>query len=75
VNADRACALVGLELGHAQEKWPPMQSAHEGYSVILEELDELWHEIKLNSGMRTDAMRAEAIQVAAMALRFVIDCT
>lgn len=46
-------------------------SPHEGYSVILEELDELWEHIKENTS-RTDEARAEAIQVAAMALKFAL---
>ena len=45
------------------------------YAVILEELDELWAEIRSNQTTpgRQDRMRKEAIQVAAMALRFIID--
>jgi hypothetical protein len=49
-------------------------SAHEGYAVILEELDELWDEVKLNGNKRDITnLRKEAIQVAAMAMRFVLD--
>lgn len=59
------------ELVSAQVKFGPFASTHEGYAVILEELDELWGEIKRN-GSR-ERMRAEAIQVAAMAMRFVED--
>ena len=58
----------------AATKWPPMNSAHEGYAVLLEELDELWEHVKTNQKRRDiDAMRAEAVQVAAMALRFAHD--
>lgn len=53
-------------------KWPPFNSAHEGYAVLLEEVDELWAHVKKNQKKRDlDAMRAEAIQVAAMACKFV----
>jgi hypothetical protein len=45
-------------------------SAHEGYAVLLEEVDELWDEVKCNNRILA---RAEAIQVAAMAVRFVMD--
>lgn len=58
---DRAMALHG-----------PMHSAHEGYAVMLEEMDELWAEIKKREPDKV-AMRAEAIQIAAMAMRFVIE--
>jgi NTP pyrophosphatase (non-canonical NTP hydrolase) len=51
-----------------------MRSAHEGYAVLLEEVDELWDEVKMNSRQRSiKKMREEAIQVAAMAMRFVHD--
>jgi hypothetical protein len=63
------------ELSQARKKFPPFHSAHEGYAVILEELDELWTEIRSNQAIpgRNDRMRKEAIQVAAMALRFLVD--
>lgn len=71
-------AAVTFELGNAQRLFPPFNSAHEGYAVIAEELEELWDEIKANKGGTAttdnpDDMRHEAIQVAAMALRFIID--
>lgn len=49
-----------------------MNTPHEGYAVILEELDELWVEIKKKKP-DTQEMRKEAIQVAAMAVRFIED--
>jgi NTP pyrophosphatase (non-canonical NTP hydrolase) len=71
---DLTIGMVRDELEHAMDLWPPMQSAHEGYAVILEELDELWEEIKRNQNQRDlGKMRSEAIQVAAMAARFVAD--
>lgn len=53
-------------------KWPPFNSAHEGYATLLEEVDELWEHVKVKQRDRNLAeMRAEAIQVAAMAVKFV----
>jgi glycyl-tRNA synthetase beta subunit len=54
--------------------WPAFNSAHEGYAVLAEEVDELWEHVKVNQKRRDIvAMRKEAIQVAAMAIRFVLD--
>lgn len=60
------------ELARARAKHAAMHSAHEGYAVILEELDELWEEVRAQKQDKA-AMRKEALQVAAMALRFVED--
>jgi len=45
-------------------------SSHEGWAVIREEVDELWEAVKGNDPA---GMKSEAIQVAAMALRFLYD--
>ena len=45
-------------------------SPHEGYAVLLEELDELWDEIKKKRPDK-ERMREEAIQVGAMAIKFI----
>ena len=63
---------IADEYRSARVKHRPMHSAHEGYAVIKEELDELWDEIKVKVP-DTAKMRAEAMQVAAMALAFVIE--
>lgn len=70
---EQILADVEAELERAEAKFSPFGSGHEGYAVILEELDELWKEIKNNKfvGSR-DRQRREAIQVAAMACRFVL---
>lgn len=69
-----ALADVVDELMGALEKFPPMNSAHEGYAVLDEEMDELWDHVKTKQGERDiEKMRKEAVQVAAMALRFIAD--
>lgn len=50
----------------------PMRSAHEGYAVILEEVDELWEEVRTRNHSR-ERLYTEAKHVAAMALRFMRD--
>lgn len=67
-------ASVGAEVLRAQAKYPPFNSAHEGYAVLLEEVDELWQEVKRKQGERDPtALLTEATQVAAMAARFAIE--
>lgn len=65
---------VATELERARTKFPGAQnSAHEGYAVLAEEVDELWDEVKANHPERKARMRTEAVQVAAMAIRFIED--
>jgi hypothetical protein len=61
---------VAEEYRRARKKFPEMRSPHEGYAIILEELDEAWDEIKAN---RTIAAKQEMLQVAAMALAFILE--
>lgn len=62
---------VDAELERAK-KFKPFNSAHEGYAVLLEEVDELKAHVWMNQTKRDlDKMRKEAIQVAAMAVKFV----
>ncbi len=76
VDYHTGCALSDLteELEKATSSYPAFNSAHEGYAVLKEEVDELWAEVMIKQGSRDIAkMRAEAIQVAAMAIRFAVD--
>lgn len=67
---------VGTEFQRASSIYPAFNSAHEGYAVLLEEVEELWDEVKKSPKKRDIArMREEAVQVAAMAVRFIHDCT
>lgn len=67
---------VKEELQKATKKFGKFHNAHEGYAVLLEEVDELWENVKLNQRVptRLRKIREEAIQVSAMAIRIIIDC-
>ena len=60
------------ELSRACAKFGPMAGPHEGWAVIREEVDELWDDVKANRGRGPEA-RKEALQIAAMALRYIVD--
>lgn len=65
---------AAVELAAARRKHGPMASAHEGYAVILEEVDELWALVKRQTGDRDPReMYRELLQIAAMAARMATD--
>jgi hypothetical protein len=68
---DDALDDIREEVDAASAKFPAFASAHEGYAIILEELDELWIEVKGNVGYGPSAY-VEAVQVAAMAVRYLL---
>lgn len=70
MERDLIIQKVVAELDKATKKFPKFNSAHEGYAVIKEELEEAWEEIKENDNEKA---KDEMIQVAAMAVRFVLD--
>ena len=70
MNIDEILALVKEEYQRARAKHAPLNSGHEGYAVILEELDELWDAVRADN---FDHAKDEAIQVAAMALAFILE--
>lgn len=67
-------AAILAELESARAAWPPYNSAHEGLGVLMEEVNELQQHVFTNQKKRDiQAMRKECIQVAAVALRFLVD--
>lgn len=69
---DAVLAQVRAEVLAAALKHKPMNSAHEGYAVLLEEVDELWDHVKEDTGYTAEAFD-EARQVAAMGVRYIVD--
>lgn len=74
MNKEEVLQRVIKELEYAMTMYPRFATAHEGSSVLREEFEELWEHVKVRQGKRNViAMREEAIQTAAMALRFAIE--
>ena len=64
-------ASIEREYNRARKKHPHLlRSSHEGYGVLKEEVDEAWDEIK---GNRIGLAKEEMVQVAAMALAFILE--
>jgi hypothetical protein len=67
-----ALKLVLDELERATDEHGPFASAHEAASVIREEYEELWDEVKAGNSA-SDRAASEAVQLTAMGLRYLID--
>lgn len=69
----RAIAMeIADEVERAERKHAPLNSPHEAWSVIFEELEELREHVREDTGRSREA-RKEAIQTAAMGLRYVLN--
>lgn len=66
---------VSDEFRRASGKYKPMNSHHEAYAVILEELEEYWREVQKGGSTPRDpeALKIELIQTAAMCFRALHD--
>jgi hypothetical protein len=74
---NRAHDDIMEEYVRARKTFGSFASPHEAYAVLLEEMDELWEEVKANKGeprLRRMKMRREAMQIGAMALAFMHEC-
>ena len=66
--------LVKNELKKARSGHGRQSSAHEGYAILLEEVDELWDEVKKKQNIRDPkAMLAEIVQVASCCQKMAED--
>jgi len=77
MKQDEAIELVRRELNVATAVHGPMLTWHDGGDIIKEEYDELWDEIRKVRNRRdmsnVVALRKESKQLAAMAIRFMVD--
>ncbi len=72
MNPQGASEQILSEYHRAAEKFPPFNSPHEGLAVLMEAFEELKAEVFPKNASRT-RMTEEAIQVGAMAIRFLVD--
>lgn len=74
ISLTKVITDVSDEYHRAISNYPQFASAHEGLAVIWEEFEELRIEVFKNHKTRDyKLMQKEAMQVAAMAIRFIID--
>lgn len=71
LDFDTIVKLVKEELERANEKFPMFYSKHHGYAVILEELEEMWDEIKMRKPNPCFVQR-ECIQMTTMCFKFLM---
>lgn len=62
--------MVMAELHFSTNKYGAFNSSHEAMGVLREEFDEAWDACKNND---LQGMQSEAVQVAAMAIRLILD--
>jgi hypothetical protein len=62
--------VIREEYEQARTRWPALNTRHEGYAVILEEMDELWDAVKCQDAVRCFE---EAVQVGAMVVAFLVE--
>lgn len=66
--------LVEKEIRTARSLHRPLNSCHEGYAVILEELEEFWEETRKKREVRNIViLLSELVQISAMAQRAAED--
>jgi hypothetical protein len=62
--------LIAKEMQYGYERFGTYHNSHEHYAVLQEEVDEWWDAVKRNTA---DYELYELIQVAAVALRYVVE--
>ena len=75
LRLSQALEEISEEVLRAKTMYPQhFVNQHEAYAVILEEVDELWTEIKKNQkNYDLKAQRNEATQAAAMLARLMVE--
>ena len=72
---DDAAVEVLAECARSRAAWPAYHSGHECYGVLAEEVVEFFEAVRLkeSNGERRARMRAELAQIAAVAIRGMVE--
>lgn len=76
IGERKPCFLSAVAAEHAEAtaKWPELNSLHEGYAVLAEEVDELWDHVREKESKRDwSAIRVECVQIATVAMRIAAE--
>jgi NTP pyrophosphatase (non-canonical NTP hydrolase) len=66
--------MVMFELQKVRSNHPPIHSFHEGYAILLEEVDELWDECRKKPKKRCrEDVLTELVQIASVCQRMAED--
>ena len=66
--------LVEKELKKARTKHGKQASVHEGYAILLEEVDEFWEHVRSKSHLRNyEELLGELVQIASCAQKTAED--
>ncbi len=72
---DDILSIVRCEVERTVRKHPPINSLHEGFAVMLKELDQFWVEVKKARDSRERDVEATVglVRIAAMTIRTLAD--
>ena len=73
-DVTKALKLIEQAVLRERAKQHRLCSAHDGYAHLLEDVDALWDATKATPRSWTDLQR-DAVQIAATAVRFILDIT
>jgi len=71
MTGSEAFKIIWNALPRTRDAFPTLNSNHEGFALLQDAADDLWDAIRQSKG--AFVIRKEAVQVAAMSVRFLLD--